>query len=847
MYSSRHFEQRQDVGSGSIESPALSRRLRPSVQGKFLSLGEEKFYVRGVTYGPFRPDANGNHVADPVVVDRDFRHMAAMGINSVRAYTLPPRWFLDLAQEVGLKVMIGLPWEQHVTFLDSRKQARDIRKRLAAAVCTCAGHPATLCYAIGNEIPASIVRWHGTRKVERFLEELHHDVKSEDPQGLFTYVNFPTTEYLELPFLEVVCFNVYLESAMRLQPYLARLQNIAGNRPLIMGEIGLDSRRNGLQVQAHALDWQVRTAFEAGCAGAFVFAWTDEWHRGGYDIENWDFGLTDAQRRPKPALEQVRKTFAEVPFRPNQRWPRISVVVCTFNGQRTIGRCLEGLQRLRYPNHEVIVVNDGSTDQTAEIVRRYPVRVISTENRGLSAARNLGMETATGEIIAYLDDDAWPDPDWLSYLANSFLNSDCAAIGGPNLPVSGGRAVGEGIANSPGWPTHVLLSDHEAEHIPGCNMAFRKSRLLAIGGFDTRFRVAGDDVDICWRMLDEGWKLGFSPAAMVWHHCRNSIRAYWKQQAGYGKAEALLEKKWPEKYNLVGHPTWAGRVYNNGFRYALQLTRGRIYQGTWGSAGYGRREPTSPSTLQALPMLPEWHLLTLILVTLLVAGDFSRPLLFILPLLIGTLALPLIGVMMNMASVHFQDSPGSLFGHVHLRAVTAFLHFMHPFARLKGRLTQGLTPWRRHEGLGFLIPRTRTFLLWSEAWQDPIERLESLESALQGSGAAVRRGGDYHDWDLEVGGGMFGYARMRMATEEHGAEKQLVRVRWWPRAPLFGFYLSALSLVSSVLCAAGGAWGTAGILAALALILPFRFLRDSGAASSVAQEAMKALGYREAR
>ncbi len=91
-------------------------------------------------------------------------------------------------------------------------------------------------------------------------------------------------------------------------------------------------------------------------------------------------------------------------------------------------------------------------------------------------------------------------------------------------------------------------------------MAFLRSALEAVGGFDVQFRVAGDDVDICWRLQERGWKLGFSPSAQVWHHRRNSVKAYLKQQMNYGKAEAMLEKKWPEKYNAAGHIPWAGRL-----------------------------------------------------------------------------------------------------------------------------------------------------------------------------------------------------------------------------------------------------------------------------------------------
>ena len=532
--------------------PGAFHMRRPKVRGKFLYVADEKFWIRGVTYGTFRPDAHGDEYHNPETVERDFALMAENGLNTVRTYTVPPRWLLDTAQRYGLRVMVGLPWEQHITFLDDAERARAIEKRIRLGVRACAGHAAVLCYAVGNEIPASIVRWHGKQRVERYLERLYRAAKAEDPEGLVTYVNYPTTEYLQLPFLDLVCFNVYLEAQERFATYLARLQNIAGDRPLIMGEIGLDSRQHGAEVQAQMLDWQVRTAFAAGCAGAFVFAWTDEWYRGGYEIADWDFGLTDRQRQPKPALTSVRNAFAEVPFPKDSSWPRISVVVCTYNGARTIRDCFEGLLQLEYPNFEVIVVDDGSTDTTAAIARQYGFRLISTENRGLSSARNTGMQAAMGDIVAYIDDDAYPDPHWLTYLAAAFMATDHVGIGGPNLAPPGDGPIADCVANAPGGPVHVLLSDREAEHIPGCNMAFRKTALQAIGGFDAQFRTAGDDVDVCWRLQQRGWTLGFSATAMVWHHRRNSIRAYWRQQQGYGKAEALLEKKWPEKYNVVG-------------------------------------------------------------------------------------------------------------------------------------------------------------------------------------------------------------------------------------------------------------------------------------------------------
>src|SRR5204863_5480332 len=140
-------------------------------------------------------------------------------------------------------------------------------------------------------------------------------------------------------------------------------------------------------------------------------------------------------------------------------------------------------------------------------------------------------------------------------------------------------------AHAPGGPIHVLTSDTDAEHLPGCNLAVRRVQLEEIGGFDPEFTTAGDDVDICWRLDGRGWKLGFNPAAAVFHHRRNSIRAYWRQQRGYGRAEALLERKWPEKYNVTGHVSWGGRLYT-GIRSDTPIRRWRVYHGIWGTAPF---------------------------------------------------------------------------------------------------------------------------------------------------------------------------------------------------------------------------------------------------------------------
>ncbi len=809
------------------------------MRGKFLFIGEEKLYVRGVTYGPFRPGQDGTEYPNPARVAQDLEAIAAIGINTIRTYNVPPRWFLDAAQCAHLRVMVGLPWEQHVAFLDDSRTARAIEARLREAVRKCAGHPAVLCYAVGNEIPAGIVRWLGRRRVERFIEKLYRAAKAEDPEALVTYVNFPTTEFLELPFLDFFSFNVYLESRSAFEAYLARLQTLAGDRPLLLAEIGLDSRRHGEQAQAASIAWQARSAFASGCAGAFVFSWTDEWHRGGYEIEDWNFGLTRRDRSPKLALDIMRQVFAEIPFSTNTNWPRISVIVCTYNGShKWLAECFRHLKKIDYPNYEVIVVDDGSTDRFTDCARDYGFRLIRTPNLGLGNARNTGLSAATGEIVAYIDDDAYPDPDWLKYVAATFLHTDFVGVGGPNLPPCGDGWVAECVANSPGGPIHVMLTDRQAEHIPGCNMAYRKSALLEIGGFDERFRVAGDDVDVCWSLQKRNWKLGFSPAAVVWHHRRNSVRTYLKQQRGYGRAEALLEKKWPEKYNSAGHVSWAGRVYGNGF-FTVLPRGGRIYQGIWGTAPFQRLYASPPGLVSSLVLMPEWFFIVGLLALLTGLGYSWRPLLLAAPLLLVALGAPVAHAIASGICIRPSGPTRNFLQKVRLIGVTTILHLLQPFARLFGRVRWGLTPWRWVKAESPSLPGTSSIVLWSEVWHGAQDRLKGVEAALKQIGVVVRRGGDFNNWDLEIRSGLLGSARLRMVAEEHGQRRQLVRWRVSPKCSGIGLVVLSTLIAISVGAGIASAWTACVTVTMMGLLLGLSVLQECEVATAFAIRAIQ--------
>jgi len=819
--------------------PAAARRPdQPQVRGKFLFAGDEELYLRGVTYGTFRPDNRGDEFPNADVVERDFEAMQANGVNAVRTYTAPSGRVLDAAERHGLRVLVGLGAERYIGYLSDARGGRRVEEAVRRGAALCAGHPAVLCYAVGNEIPAPIIRWFGRRRIERLLARLVRVVRREDPAALVTYANYPSTEYLQLPFLDLIAFNVYLEDTEALGAYMARLQNIAGERPLVMTELGLDSVRNGEDVQAASVAKQVRTAFAGGCAGAFVYSWTDEWHRGGEDVEDWGFGLTQRDRSAKPALAAVRAAFVETPFAAGRSWPRASVVVCTRNGAKTLRDCLSGLLELDYPDFEVLVVDDGSTDATTAIASAFPFRVISSGGSGLSDARNLGLQASTGEIVAYLDDDARPLPHWLTHIAATLSTTEHAGVGGPNIAPVSSPLVAQCVDQAPGLPTHVLLDDRIAEHIPGCNMAFRRERLEAIGGFDPQFRTAGDDVDVCWRLQARGWTLGFNAAAIVFHHRRDSVRRYLRQQFGYGSAEALLERKWPEKYNGAGHLTWRGRVYaSDPRRDHGHLQRARIAYGTWGSGLFQRLYTPPPRALDALARSPEWYLVIAALAALSGLGAAWPPLLVAAPMLALAVAALLANATLAGARATFAMAPRSSILRLRLQTLTALLHLLGPAARLAGRIAGGLTPWR-HRQVEATIPWPRSLMTWTDRWAATGDRLAAIETTIRAQGVAVQRSGTFDRWDLEIGQGSLGTVRLLMSVEENAGRTQVVRIRLWPRlSPLAG--LAALLLAALAAAAAvDGAHTAAIILAVGCLGVVAQTIRQCAAAAGVTMEAL---------
>jgi hypothetical protein len=216
-----------------------------------------------------------------------------------------------------------------------------------------------------------------------------------------------------------------------------------------------------------------------------------------------------------------------------------------------------------------------------------------------------------------------------------------------------------------------------------------------------------------------------------------------------------------------------------------------------------------------------------------------------MPLLIVAAVAPIAQAILSGARAQISGVTRGPFERFFMRGLTAWLHLQQPLARLFGRIRYDLTPWRKRGVQGTALPVRRSLSLWSETWVAPSSRLAAVEKALRSSGASVVRGGDFDEWDLEVRDGVFAAVRVRMAAEEHGGGKQLVRFH---AASVFSkevIFLAIGLLGIGIGAAFAHAWIPSGAIAVVVGILCTRIFQDGAAAMWAVVGTLKRLGGKE--
>jgi glycosyltransferase involved in cell wall biosynthesis len=744
--------------------------------GKFFSRAGRKFFFKAVRP---EPSSHGLDLDQSLKLYnrlKELKEAHTTGLVVAEAEAAP---MLDLAAKAGLFAMVEISVEPAEILKSGRFRA--LKSRLAAAVNTLRPSAALLGYLLDCPIGSDALRDYGLERVRRHLQTLVKVIKRCDGGHLVALKHRPSTRALALIEEDFIYALMPPLGPTELRKYVVSLHNMAEARPVVIEFPNVEPGQNEL----------VECAFGAGAAGVVALPMPVPFSPRMAGIEAFAAGEL------LPFLTLNGSCPPTVPAT-----PMVSVVICAYNAERTMRECLVSLRGLDYPNYEVIIVDDGSSDRTAEIAMDFPeFRLIRQPNKGLSEARNAGLHAALGEIIAYTDSDCVVDPHWLTFMVRAMGEEGFDACGGPNhAPHEEGR-IEACVAASPGAPCHVLTGEDRAEHLAGCNMAFTKAALAAVGGFDPRFTAAGDDVDICWRMLAAGYVLGFSPAAFVWHFRRNTMKAYYRQQRGYGRAEAMLYAKYAERFNALGQIRWRGTIPG----LARTVPGGNRKRVIWRRES-DRIQPVYEPALDILKFIPqtlEWNLAC----ALALAGSYA-------------LGWPIVPALAMLAlgpiwAFHYawhaplekcHESLGSRF-------LVAMLAYTGPIARTmaryRSRLASGGEPLDAPARQRPVINWPRRCLrleYWNEAYITRTSLIDRLMKLFARTNYPVLADNGWNDFDLEIRPNSWTRVQIKTADEEHEGMRLrnlvLTRVR--------------LGAPSRIALAAG----VTGAVAALALGLP---------------------------
>lgn len=201
----------------------------------------------------------------------------------------------------------------------------------------------------------------------------------------------------------------------------------------------------------------------------------------------------------------------------------ISLYIPCFNAEKTIAQCIAAVLNQTYPPQEIIIVDDGSTDNTALIASGYNAQIIKhRKNLGLAESRNTGVSNSKYEYIASLDADCVPDLDWIEKLTKNFASYNIAGAGGrlieTNVNTIADKWRAQHLAQS--WGNKPIINPRQ---LFGNNAMFRKSALLEVGLYNAKYKTNAEDYDISQRLIKRGYTLIYDPEAKAKHIRKDNI------------------------------------------------------------------------------------------------------------------------------------------------------------------------------------------------------------------------------------------------------------------------------------------------------------------------------------
>jgi len=225
----------------------------------------------------------------------------------------------------------------------------------------------------------------------------------------------------------------------------------------------------------------------------------------------------------------------------------ISIIIPAYNAAQTLPACLEALHRQTQPPDEIIVVDDGSQDQTAQVAQAHGAQVLAQPHQGPAAARNLGIRQARGDIALLADADCEPVPTWVAEMMRPFADSRVVGVKGSYRTHQQERVAR--LAQCEFEERYDRLERLETiDFIDTYAAAFRLAVLREMGGFDPAFPHANnEDVDLSYRMARAGCRLMFNRQAVVYHRHANTWQAYLRHKIKRGYWRMMVYRLHPGK------------------------------------------------------------------------------------------------------------------------------------------------------------------------------------------------------------------------------------------------------------------------------------------------------------
>jgi GT2 family glycosyltransferase len=445
--------------------------------------------------------------------------LAAANVNSLILSEAQADTVLSLAGQSGLYAMVEIAIDADV--FASPVHTLAIIDRIAKAVKDLRGYPSLIGFLIDCPLDHDAIAKLAPHQPHNALDAIVRAIRKTNSR-LLIGIN-RRAEWRAIPFTDedLVFANLAKTDPVDVGRTICELHEIADARPLII-EVG---------EELPSQDEVVARAFGFGAAGVVAPAM-----RRAVSSERQNIRMLSAGE----LLPFAHLDGSSVPL-PGVT-PMVSVVVTARDDERGIGRSLESINRLQYPNYEVIVIDDASRDRSAEIAGAAPgVRLMRQSSRaGFGAIRNIAIRAARGQLIALTRADCVVDVDWLVLAVRVLSEGRYDAVGGPVYvaPHEGGIAA------------RVILSLENAGsaraardrmvQLADRNMLARKSSLIAVGGFNARFIDDGGDRDLSARMLAAGMTLGWCPAGFVWRSGHSTFRELLRQRIRDGRGEAML-------------------------------------------------------------------------------------------------------------------------------------------------------------------------------------------------------------------------------------------------------------------------------------------------------------------